>query len=74
MILEAGVNTCHFHDWPVAFGDLAGLSREPYETLEGYNQKEARRSDAENGVFEGGREVESACASNDGKMSFGRHF
>jgi hypothetical protein len=57
----------------VAFGDLARLSREPEETLKGHHQKERRRDDAENGVLEGGRKVESARAGHDGKPSFGRH-
>jgi hypothetical protein len=68
------VITCHFHDGLMAFCDFARLSRKPKETLEGHYEKERRRDDAENGVFERGRKVEPACAGNDGKPSFGRHF
>lgn len=74
MISDVEFITCHFHDWPVAFGDLEGLSREPEETLQGHNQKDGRRNDAESGVLEDSREVENVRASNDRKPSFGSHF
>lgn len=47
----------HFHDGLMAFCNFARLSRKPKETLEGHYEKERRRDDAENGVFERGRKV-----------------